>query len=227
MGNLYIVATPIGNLEDITLRAVRTLKEVDLILCEDTRQTRKLLIKFDIKNKMESFHAHSDGKIEKIADWLREGKNIALVSDAGTPGISDPGVALISELKKQIGPNLKVIPVPGASALVAALSASGMPTDGFLFLGFLPHKKGRQSAYQEILSSEKTVVFYESPHRISKTLSGLAGLEPARKAAVARELTKIYEEIRTGNLRELSEHYGKPGKARGEFTVIISRQQKK
>ena len=156
----YVVATPIGNLEDITFRAVRILKEVDLILCEDTRVTKKLLNKYEIKTPTLSYHQYSKiSKIEKIFDLINEDKNIALVSDAGTPAISDPGSFLVSEVKKKFGNKVKIIPIPGASALISALSVSGVIADNFVFLGFLPHKKGRETLFKEIAETKKTVVF--------------------------------------------------------------------
>ena len=221
---LYIVATPIGNLEDITLRALRVLKEVDLILCEDTRETRKLLDKYGIKTPTLSYHARSKlSKLEKIFELLAEGKNLALVSDAGTPGISDPGTVLVSKVTARLNLAVKIIPIPGATALIAALSASGLPTHEFTFLGFLPHKKGRETLFKEIASAKRTMVFYESPHRILKTLESLIKFCPDKKVCLARELTKIYEEFKTGSPAELLEYLKQnPEKQRGEFVVIVS-----
>ena len=221
---LYIVATPIGNLEDITLRALRVLKEVDLILCEDTRETRKLLDKYEIKTPTLSYHARSKlSKLEKIFELLAEGKNLALVSDAGTPGISDPGTVLVSKVTARFNLAVKIIPVPGATAVIAALSASGLPTHEFTFLGFLPHKKGRETLFKEIASAKRTMVFYESPHRILKTLESLIKFCPDKKVCLARELTKIYEEFKTGSPAELLEYLKQnPEKQRGEFVVIVS-----
>ncbi len=177
MGSLKIVATPIGNLGDITLRAVETLKGVDLILCEDTRVTKRLLEKYGIRTSTLAYHQHS--KIEKILRILEEGKNLALVSDAGTPAISDPGAALVARIRSEY-PQIKIESIPGPNAAIAALSISGFPSDQFLFLGFLPHKKGRETLFKEIKASKRTVVFYESPHRILKTLEFLANnLPPA------------------------------------------------
>ncbi len=224
MTKFYVVATPIGNLEDITLRALRVLKEVDLILCEDTRQTRKLLDKYGIKKELLSYHSHSKlSKEEKIFELLEEGKDLALVSDAGTPGISDPGVVLISEIKKHFADRVKVIPIPGATALITALSASGLPSHEFTYLGFLPHKKGRETLFKEIAQSKRTMVFYESPHRILKTLESLQKFCPDKKVCLARELTKIYEEFKVGSPAELLEYLKQnPEKQRGEFVVIVS-----
>ena len=221
---LYIVATPIGNLEDITLRALRVLSEVDTILCEDTRVTKKLLQKYDIKTSTLSYHAHSKlSKVEKIYKLLEEGKNLALVSDAGTPTISDPGSFLISQIRKRFEQSVEIIAIPGASALTAALSVSGVPASEFLFLGFLPHKKGRQKLFKEIAESGRTVVFYESPHRIIKTLESLEScLGKEKEVVIARELTKIHEEVVSGTPDELLailKEY--PKKQKGEFVVII------
>src|SRR3989344_5133738 len=176
MSKFYVVATPIGNMGDITLRAIETLKAVDLILCEDTRQTKKLLDKYNISKPTMSYpsddvvgkNSKQGNKLEKIFELLEEGKDLALVSDAGTPGISDPGALLVSQIRARttLAQNIEVIPIPGASAVIAALSASGLPTHEFTFLGFLPHKKGRETLFKEIASSERTMVFYESPHRI-------------------------------------------------------------
>lgn len=223
MAKFYVVATPIGNMGDITLRALEVLKNVDLVLCEDTRETGKILHKYEIKKPTMSYHAQSKlAKTDKIFELLREGQNLALVSDAGTPGISDPGAMLISKIKNEL-PEVEVIPIPGATALITALSASGLPTHEFTFLGFLPHKKGRETLFKEISESKRTVVFYESPHRILKTLEALEKFTPNKKVCIARELTKIYEEIKTGSPKELLEYLSKnPIKQKGEFTVLVS-----
>lgn len=223
MAKLYIVATPIGNMEDITLRAISVLKNVDLILCEDTRVTKKLLDRYEIKNPTMSYHAQSKiTKIEKIITLLEEDKDIALVSDAGTPGISDPGAVLISKIKEVL-PNVLIVPIPGATAVITALSASGFPTHEFTFLGFLPHKKGRETIFKEIASSKRTYVFYESPHRILKTLESLSKFCPDKKVCIARELTKIYEEFKAGSATELIEYLeSNKVKQKGEFTVLVS-----
>src|SRR3989344_1996691 len=219
MSTLYIIATPIGNLEDITLRALRVLKEVDMILCEDTRMTQKLLQKYAIATPTLSYHSHSRlAKVEKIFELLEEGKNLALVSDAGTPTISDPGVLLVFQVKEKFGQEVSIVPIPGPSAVISALSASGLPSSDFLFLGFLPHKKGRETLFKEIAVSKRTVVFYESPHRIGKTLESLKKIVPERRIVIARELTKIYEEFLSGTAEELTEIFKKdPEKIRGEF----------
>ena len=227
MSKFYVVATPIGNMEDITLRAIRILKEVDLILCEDTRTTKNLLNKYSINKPTMSYHAQSKlAKTDKIFALLEEGKNLALVSDAGTPGISDPGALLVSQISARQDLAVKIIPIPGATALITALSGSGLPTHEFTFLGFLPHKKGRETLFKEIAASKRTMVFYESPHRIIKTLEALVKFCPKenqKKVCVARELTKIYEEFKTGTPVEVLEYFTKnKDKVRGEFTVIVA-----
>src|SRR3989344_4787817 len=220
-GKLYIVATPIGNMEDITLRAIRILGEVDIVFCEDTREGKKLLNHYKINKPVDSFHAQSlDGKIEKIIKLLAEGKNIALISDAGKPGISDPGVVLVKKVREAL-PDISVITIPGPSALTAALSISGIPTAEFIFYGFLPHKKGRETIFKEIAELKRTAVFYESPHRIMKTLESLKShLAENRLVAIARELTKIYEEVFRGGASAAHKYYTEnPDKIRGEFVV--------
>lgn len=228
IGTLYIVATPIGNLEDITLRALRILKEVDIILCEDTRTTKKLLSKYDIHTKTMSYHAHSTaGKESAIVRMLSEGKNLALVSDAGTPCISDPGVLLVQNTREILGDDVKIVPIPGASALVTALSASGISTAEFVFLGFLPHKKGRETLFKEIAISKRVMVFYESTHRILKTLESLNKYSPNVTVVIGRELTKQFEEFVRGTPNELLEYFTlNNDKQRGEFVVIIDPKQK-
>jgi 16S rRNA (cytidine1402-2'-O)-methyltransferase len=227
LGTLYVVATPIGNMEDITLRALRILSEVDIILCEDTRTTGSLLKHHNITaKKLVSYNAHATvGKHTFVLEALKEGKNIALVSDAGTPSVSDPGVLLVSEARESFGPEARVVTIPGASALTAALSISGIKGNEFTFLGFLPHKKGRQTIMQEIAASVRPVVFYESTHRIEKALSELEKAVPNKKVHLARELTKIYEEVLSGTATELIEILIKnPQKTRGEFVVIVEPQ---
>jgi 16S rRNA (cytidine1402-2'-O)-methyltransferase len=221
MATLYIVATPIGNLEDITLRALRILKEVSVIFCEDTRTSRVLFSKYDIKTPTESFHAKSPtAKVDRIIELLEGGKDLALVSDAGTPGISDPGLALVSEVRSR-APHISVIPVPGASALTAAVSVAGKPLHEFVFLGFLPHKKGRQTLFEEIKSGTRPYVFYESPHRIEKTLESLRGME--KSVTILREITKMYESYLSGTAEEvLASFKNNAGTLRGEFVVIVS-----
>jgi len=224
MSKFYVVATPIGNLGDISFRAVETLKNVDLILCEDTRQTKKLLDKYNITNKTMSYHAQSKlAKVDKIFELLKEGKDLALVSDAGTPGISDPGAILLSKIKEKFTTEVQVIPIPGASAVIAALSSCGLPSHEFTFLGFLPHKKGRETLFKEMMEAKRTIVFYESPHRILKTLESLVKFCPNKKVCIAREITKIYEEFKVDTPAEILEYFkNNKEKIRGEFTVIIS-----
>jgi 16S rRNA (cytidine1402-2'-O)-methyltransferase len=225
MSTLYIVATPIGNLEDITLRAIRVLKEVDLILCEDTRVTKHLLKRYDVTTKVESYHAQStSAKTKKIIDLLSKGTNIALVSDAGTPLISDPGVQLIDIVIRDLGNEVAIVPIPGASALTAAISVAGIGGNEFSFLGFVPHKKGRETFFKGVAVSEIPVVFYESPHRILKALESLTKvLSENKKVIVARELTKIHEEIVRGTPGEVYGHFLiHPDRVRGEFVVIVA-----
>lgn len=223
-GTFSIVATPIGNLGDITLRALQTLKEADVIACEDTRVTAKLLGKYEIEKPLVIFHAQS-GKLatERIVELLGNGKRVALVTDAGTPGISDPGNELVAQVRARL-PGVRVEAIPGASALTSALQIAGAPTHEFVFLGFLPHKKGRVTLFKEIAQSERAVVFYESPHRIEKALTSLAEVLPeTHTVTVARELTKIHESLVQGSPREVSEHFkNNPDQVRGEFVVIVT-----
>lgn len=227
MTKFYVVATPIGNLEDISFRAVRVLGEVDLILCEDTRVTKKLLQKYDINTMTLSYHSYSGlSKIDKVLDLIREGKTVALVSDAGTPTISDPGSILVSKIREEFKNDVEIIPISGASALISALSVSGLTADQFLFLGFLPHKKGRETLFREMTETKRTIVFYESPHRIIKTLESLKNHIKNRKVVIARELTKIYEEVINGTSVELLEYFEKnPDKIKGEFVVMVGEKQ--
>ena len=215
---LYIVATPIGNLEDITLRALKTLKEVDYIAAEDTRHSRILLNKYKIDTTVLSYHSYSsDTKLEKIVGLLKEGKSVALISDAGTPGISDPAYGLI---KRAIEEEIRVIPIPGASSLLAALNMSGLPMNRFLYLGFLPLKKGRQTLLKSLKDEKRTIVIFESPHRILKTLNQLHEHLGNRKIAVCREITKIYEEAVRGTVEDAIAHFTAK-KPKGEFTLVI------
>lgn len=226
MKQFYIVATPIGNLEDMTLRAIRVLKEVNLVLCEDTRVTKKLLDRYEIKTPTMSYHSQSKlAKIDKILDLIEEGKTLALVSDAGTPCISDPGSLLVSKIKEKFLEDIQIIPIPGPSAIITALSGAGVPASDFLFLGFLPHKKGRETLFKEISESERTVVFYESPHRILKALESLKKyLDKNKKITIAREITKIYEQTISGNSEEILKYFEQnPDKIKGEFVVIVSK----
>jgi len=221
MTNLYIVATPIGNLEDMTFRAIRIMKEVFIVFCEDTRTTRVLMNKYDIKTKTESFHAQSPlSKIDHIENLLKGGKDLALVSDAGTPGISDPGMLLVSEIRKRL-PDVSVIAIPGPSALTSAVSVAGKPLHEFVFLGFLPHKKGRQTIFNEIKTGERPYIFYESPHRIEKTLESL--LDSNKTVTILREITKIHESYVSGSAKEVLETFkNNPQTIRGEFVVIVN-----
>lgn len=219
-GILYIVATPIGNLSDITLRALETLKKVDFIACEDTRVTVKLLNYYNIKNPLISFHQHSLlQKFDLIINKLKEGKNIALATDAGTPGISDPGNTLIAEIVKN---NIKVVPIPGPSALATLISVAGIDLQKFLFLGFPPHKKGRNKFFKEIAEAKYPAIYYESPHRAVKNLELLAGFNPEKNVIIGRELTKMFEEITRGNLADVLESLNqKKAQIKGEFTIIV------
>lgn len=218
-GILYVVATPIGNLGDITMRALEILGKVDYILCEDTRKTKVLLDRYKIDKKLISYHQHSKiTKADYIVQLLLESKNLALVSDAGTPSISDPGRKLVEEVEKIA--HIQIVPIPGPSAIVAALSVSGLNADKFTFLGFLPTKKGRNKIFEEIKEEEKTVVFYESVYRIIKTLSSLDIDD--RKVAVCRELTKMFEETVKGKKEEVLNYFeNNKDKIKGEFVVII------
>jgi 16S rRNA (cytidine1402-2'-O)-methyltransferase len=222
MSKLYVVATPIGNLQDITFRAIQTLKEVDFILCEDTRTTQKLLSHFEIKNKTASFHKFSEeNKYQKIFDLLSEGKNLALVSDAGTPAISDPGAFLVKEIREKL-PETEVVTIPGASALSATISIAGLESDKFVFLGFPPHKKGRKTFFEEIVKYEIPVIFYESKHRILKALENLNEILPDREIFVAKELTKINEKSFSGNSAEIIETLKTDANLlKGEFVIIV------
>ena len=231
MSKFYVVGTPIGNMEDITYRAVRILSEVDLVLCEDTRVTRNLLNKYSIKTPMMSYpsdtvrvcgHPGRNLKMEKIFELVGEGKTIAFVSCAGTPAVSDPGSVLVSDLRKEF-PELEIIPIPGASALVTALSVAGVDSSEFVFLGFLPHKKGRETLFKEMAESERVMVFYESPHRIMKALASLIKFAPWKRVTIARELTKVFEQVISGTPVEMEKYFlDNPDKIRGEFVVLVS-----
>ena len=223
MNKFYVVGTPIGNLEDITYRAVRILSEVDLILCEDTRVTINLLNKYGINKPTMSYHSQSKlSKTDKILELISERKTLALVSDAGTPTISDPGSVLVSKIR-EVYPDMEIIAIPGASALVSALSISGLPASEFVFLGFLPHKKGRETLFKEISEMKRTVVFYESPHRIMKTLNSLKKYVNERKVVVAREISKIFEQTVSDTPTEVEKYFlDNKDKIRGEFVVLVS-----
>jgi len=220
MSKLYIIPTPIGNLEDITFRALRILKEVDLILCEDTRTSLHLLKHFSIEKKLQSHHQHNEHEtVHHIASRIANGENIALVTDAGTPGISDPGFLLVRECLKA---GIEVECLPGATAFVPALVNSGLPCDRFYFEGFLPQKKGRQTRLQFLASLDCTIVLYESPHRLVKALEQLKEVFGAdRKASVSRELTKMFEETQRGTLEELHKYF-ESKMVKGEIVIVVA-----
>jgi len=227
MSVLYIVATPIGNLSDISQRALDILKSVDYILCEDTRVSQKMLTRFDIKKPLISYHQHSRlAKVEQIIEILQAGKNIALISDAGTPGISDPGGKLLEEVAKLLGEQVKIVPIPGASAITAIASVCGFSMDKFLFLGFPPAKNKRKKFFEEVVSSKYPVIFYESCHRILKTLNDLLVISSSRNIeislVVGRELTKKFETIYRGALNEVIEKI-KKDPLKGEFVVAVDK----
>lgn len=222
MSSLYIVSTPIGNLEDISQRALRVLSEVDLILCEDTRTTKKLLDHYRIKTSTLSYHQHSElEKTDHILQLLKEGKDLALVSDAGTPGISDPGNKLIGLLVEEKLTSVEVVAVPGPSALTVAASLAGFSMDKFVFLGFPPVKKKRKKFFEEVVSSKHPVIFYESPYRIKKSLAELGTLDESLPVVVCRELTKKFETVYRGTVKEVLDQLVE---VRGEFVVIVKRK---
>ena len=229
MGSLFVVATPIGNLEDISLRALRVLKEVDLVLCEDTRVTKKLLSYYNLEVPVLSYHQHSDTKkMNQILELLNQGKNLALVTDSGTPGISDSGNKLIEFLLEKTKNELKIISIPGCSALLALASVSGMPMDKFVFLGFPPHKNKRNQFFEFLIKQlnefKAPIIFYESPHRILKTLESIRekikSFDSDYQVVVGREITKQFETIYRGIVQEVIEKI-KSDKIKGEFTIII------
>ena len=219
-GQLFVVGTPIGNLEDITLRAISTLQNVDMVLAEDTRNSKKLLDAHNIDTKMISYHEHSSEKdIKRIIDLLLEGKDLALISDAGTPTISDPGYGLIRHCIKN---NIIITPIPGASAITAAMSISGLPSDSFTFVGFLPQKKGRMKKIEQLKNIDNTIMLFESPFRLEKTLNQLLDSLGNRSVVVGRELTKLYEEVIRGNLDEVIKYFSK-SKVKGEIVIMIGK----
>ena len=219
-GTLFIVSTPIGNLADITFRAVETLKTVSFIAAEDTRRTRKLLNHFDIKTKLISYYEHNRfARIPQLLKQLESGKDVAVVTDAGTPGVSDPAYKLIRSV---IQVDVRVEPIPGPSAFLTALVASGLPTDRFLFVGFLPPKKGRRKKLSDLASYEATLIFYENPKRVVKTLSDIATFLGNRPAVVGRELTKVHEEIIRGTISELLSYFSQES-PRGECVIMIGK----
>jgi len=219
MSKLYIIPTPIGNLEDITLRALRLLKAVDLVLAEDTRTSKKLFSHYDIQTPLASFHMHNEHKVlAKYIDRIKSGETFALISDAGTPAISDPGFLLVRECVKN---KIEVDCLPGATAFVPALVNSGLPNEKFVFEGFLPVKKGRQTRLKLLVDESRTMVFYESPHRVIKTISQFAEyFGEERKASVSREISKMFEETIRGTISELLVHFGTK-KPKGEFVIIV------
>ena len=219
-GQLFVVGTPIGNLEDVTLRAISTLQSVDIILAEDTRNSKKLLDAHKIETKMISYHEHSNDKeIKKIIDLLLEGKDLALISDAGTPTISDPGYGLIRDCIKH---DIVIVPIPGVSAITAAMSVSGLPSDSFTFIGFLPQKKGRLKKIELLKNIENTIILFESPYRLEKTLNQLLEHLGNRSVVVGRELTKLYEEVIRGNLTDVIKYFSK-SKVKGEIVIMIGK----
>lgn len=221
-GTLFIVATPIGNLQDVSARAKETLASVDVILCEDTRVTQKLIRFLGVITPLLSYHQHStDVRVKEIQRLLESGKSLALVTDAGTPGISDPGEKLIQSLVSVFGSTLSIVPIPGPSAVITALSISGFPADEFLFLGFPPHKKGRQAFFRRMAETDSTIVYYESTHRIDKSLMELNSAIGSRKIVVCRELTKLHETIYRGTAMEVTQAL-KTSSIKGEFVIVIS-----
>jgi len=221
MGTLFIIATPIGNLEDVTYRAIETLRSLDLLFCEDTRVTVRLLERYGLHVPMDSYRedAHRQ-KLDRVLAALRDGKRVGLVSDAGTPAISDPGFRLVRDVLAA-EPETTIVPIPGPSAVAAALSVSGLPSDEFLFLGFPPHKKGRNAAFKEALDQPRTVVLYESTHRIEKALTAIAEIDPTRGLTVGREITKMHETFYRGTASEIMEQLAKTS-TRGEFVIVIA-----
>jgi len=223
--SLFLVPTPIGNLEDITIRALHVLKTVDLILAEDTRTSGKLLRHYEISNNLKSFHIHNEHReVERIVEEMKNGKQMALISDAGTPGISDPGFLLVRHALQN---DLRVECLPGATAFIPALIKSGFPTDSFIFEGFLPHKKGRRSKLEKLANEDRTIILYESPHRLMKTFDQIIeyfGVD--RRVSVSRELTKLYEETVTDTIDMVRRHFEK-GAIKGEFVIVIDGKSKK
>ncbi len=219
MSKLYIVPTPIGNLQDITLRALEILKTVDIILAEDTRKSMKLLLHFSIQKTLFSYHQHNEHKtLKNVVERIKRGETMALISDAGTPGISDPAFLLVRECIKE---NIDVECLPGATAFVPALVNSGLPSDRFCFEGFLPHKKGRNSRLEALKTETRTIIFYESPYRVLKTIEQLIEfLGEERQASISREITKLHEETKRGTLKELLDYF-KQKEIKGEFVIVV------
>lgn len=219
-GTLFIVATPIGNLGDMTLRALETLKSVDAILCEDTRVTSRLLAHYEIKRPLVSCHEHTDdSKLKQLIDRLGQGESLAFVSDAGTPGLSDPGNKLVSLALES---DIAVVPIPGVSALATLVSVAGIDMREFVFLGFPPHKKGRETFFRKVAAAEMPVMYYESPHRVLKNLELLASFASGKRVIIGRELTKLFEEMVRGTIEEALTYFSEhPEKVKGEFAVIV------
>lgn len=227
MSTIYIVGTPIGNLEDLTFRAYNTLRKVDFVLAEDTRKTKILLDRYEIDKPVISYHQHSGlAKVDRVVELLRSGKDLALVTDAGTPGISDPGNYLIHELITNFDESLRIIPIPGVSSVTAILSVCGFGTDDFLFLGFLPKKKGKETLLKSLVNEKRTIVFFESPHRITKILKNIREVLGDIDVVIGRELTKKFEEIIRGKLSEVIEQLEKKNQ-KGEFVVVLNNKLKK
>ena len=220
LGTLFIVATPIGNLGDMTLRALETLKAVDAILCEDTRVTSRLLAHYEIKRPLVSCHEHTDdSKLKQLIERLEQGESLAFVSDAGTPGLSDPGNKLVSLALES---DIAVVPIPGVSALATLVSVAGIDMREFAFLGFPPHKKGRETFFRKVAAAEMPVMYYESPHRILKNLELLASFASGKRVIIGRELTKLFEEMVRGTIEEALTYFSEhPEKVKGEFVVIV------
>jgi 16S rRNA (cytidine1402-2'-O)-methyltransferase len=223
-GTLYLIATPIGNLADMTYRAVETIRGLDVLFCEDTRTTMRLLERYDLSVPLDSYReeAHA-AKTARVLELLAAGKSVGLVSEAGTPAVSDPGGRLVAAVIEQM-PDAKLVPIPGASAVAALVSVCGFPGTEFLFLGFPPHKKGRQTFIREALDAPRTVILYESPHRIMKLLETVAELEPTRRLCVGRELTKVYETLYRGTATEVMAAL-KATSEKGEYSVAIERKE--
>ncbi|MBP7811253.1 MAG: 16S rRNA (cytidine(1402)-2'-O)-methyltransferase [Candidatus Moranbacteria bacterium] len=220
LGTLFIVATPIGNLGDMTLRALETLKAVDAILCEDTRVTSRLLAHYEIKRPLVSCHEHTDdSKLKQLIERLEQGESLAFVSDAGTPGLSDPGNKLVSLALES---DIAVVPIPGVSALATLVSVAGIDMREFVFLGFPPHKKGRETFFRKVAATEMPVMYYESPHRVLKNLELLASFASGKRVIIGRELTKLFEEMVRGTIEEALTYFSEhPEKVKGEFVVIV------
>jgi len=226
MGTLFIIATPIGNLGDVTYRAIECLRGLDVLFCEDTRVSQRLLERYEIRVPLESYReeVHRQ-RLGRVLEFLREGKKVGFVSDAGTPGVSDPGSWLVREVL-DAEPETAIVPIPGPSAVAAVLSASGFPSDEYVFLGFPPHKKGRQAFFREAMAQPRTAVIYESTHRIFKALEAIAALDPERRLCVGRELTKMHETLYRGKVAEVTAAL-QGTSSKGEFAIVIDRDRSK